>query len=86
MPKTDFVRARVEPELKKEVQEILHGLGLSYTEAINMFLNQVKIYRGIPFDLKLPNKETLEAMNEVETMTNVSKYNNFDDFYKEMDI
>jgi len=86
MSKTDFVRARVEPELKREVQEILHGLGLSYTEAINIFLNQVKNYRGIPFDLRLPNKETLEAMKEVETMTNVSKYNNFDDFYKEMDI
>jgi DNA-damage-inducible protein J len=51
--KTETVRARIDPELKRETDEVLAQLGLSTTEAIRLFLNQVKIKRGLPFPLTL---------------------------------
>ena len=49
---------RINEKIKKEVTPILSDLGISLSEAINMFLHQVKINKGIPFELKL--KETIE--------------------------
>ena len=55
--KTETVRARVDPALKEESERILNGLGLSTTEAIRLFLYQVKLRRGLPFELTLPDAE-----------------------------
>ncbi len=50
MPKTETIRARVEPELKEEVGEVLDSLGLTATEAITLFYEQLVIHQGLPFD------------------------------------
>ncbi len=60
------VRARIDSELKREVEEILKQIGLTTSQAITLFLNRVKIERGIPFELKLPSKSTLEAIEEIK--------------------
>lgn len=43
---------RINDDIKKEVTPILEDLGLSLSEAINLFLHQVKLNNGIPFNLK----------------------------------
>ncbi len=43
---------RINDDIKKEVIPILNDLGLSLSEAINIFLHQVKLNNGIPFALK----------------------------------
>jgi len=58
MAKTAMIRARINPELKKDVENIFNVLGLSTTEAINLFYYQVKLHKGLPFEVKIPNKET----------------------------
>jgi len=63
--KTSIINARVRPELKGDVEQILSKLGISTTQAITMFFEQIKINRGIPFSLQLPNDETQQAMLEV---------------------
>lgn len=73
MAKSAMIRARTEPKLKHDVERIFHTLGLSFTEAINLFFYQVKLQNGIPFDVRVPNKATLEAMREVERKTLTSK-------------
>ena len=59
MPKTSSVFARVEPELKGQAEAILSRLGISLSSAVGMFLQQVVLQRGIPFELKLPKREPL---------------------------
>lgn len=49
---------RIDKKIKAEVIPILDNLGISLSEAINMFLHQVKIYGGIPFELKINNENT----------------------------
>jgi len=51
--KETYVRARVDDRLKRESEEILDALGLSTTEAIRIFLHQVRLHKGLPFDLRL---------------------------------
>ena len=64
----------VEPELKDEVKIILKGLGISVTEAINIYFTQIKDHRNIPFEMKSPNKETLKAMEESDNEIGLTKY------------
>lgn len=51
--KETYVRARVDEELKRESEEILLALGLTTAEAIRIFLHQVRLNKGLPFDLRL---------------------------------
>ena len=51
--KDTYVRARVDARLKRESEEILLALGLTTTEAIRIFLHQVRLTRGLPFDIRL---------------------------------
>ncbi len=51
--RTTQVMARIEPEIKEQVDEILKQLGLSASDAINLFYRQIIAERGIPFALTL---------------------------------
>lgn len=62
------VRARVDSKLKKDVEEIFEQLGINTSQAINIFLKKVKSENGIPFELKIPNDKTMEAMNEAKNL------------------
>ena len=57
---------RLDEEAFLEAEIILKSLGMNFTEAVNVFTNMVVQEKGLPFEVKIPNKETLEAMREVE--------------------
>lgn len=44
---------RIDSKIKEEITPILEKLGISLSEAINMFLHQIKLNNGIPFELKI---------------------------------
>jgi DNA-damage-inducible protein J len=58
MAKTATVRARIEPLLKQDVEKLFKEMGLTTTEAINLFYRQVKLRNGLPFSVVIPNKTT----------------------------
>ena len=64
MAKTEMIRARVEPELKSQAEEVFSGLGLSPTAAITLFYRQVTLHHGLPFAVKVPNAETIAALRQ----------------------
>lgn len=64
MARTSNVFARVEPEVKEQAESILNQLGIPMSNAVGMFLRQVIIQRGIPFEMKLPVKKP-PAMGEL---------------------
>lgn len=51
--KETYVRARVDERLKRDSEKILDALGLTTTEAIRIFLHQVRLHKGLPFDMCL---------------------------------
>ncbi|WP_347490613.1 type II toxin-antitoxin system RelB/DinJ family antitoxin [Desulfoscipio sp. XC116] len=66
MAKSETLHIRVESAVKAGVEATLKTLGLSTTEAINIFLHQVILAGGLPFEVKNPqyNAETLAAIQE----------------------
>jgi len=82
MSKSAMIRARVEPELKAEVDKIFRELGLTTTEAITLFYNQVKAKRGIPFELTVPNEITLETARKTDAGEELNEYADLDEFRK----
>ena len=51
--KESYVRARVDNRLKRDSELILRELGLTTTDAIRIFLHQIRLQKGLPFDLRL---------------------------------
>ena len=66
MARTETIRARVEPELKSEAEAILKEVGLSSSEAMRLFLHQIVRQRGLPFEVKIPNAETVAAIESIQ--------------------
>lgn len=87
MAKTDTLHVRVEPSVKQKAEKTLNDLGLSITEAINVFLNQVILNDGIPFEIKKPkyNKATIQALEDTKNQKNLSKtFDNVDEMFEEL--
>ena len=77
MPKTSSIHIRVEPKVKEEVEKILSNLGMTSTEAINIYLKQIILNSGIPFQIKMPkfSEEMMESFAEAkEIMKNPDAY------------
>ena len=66
MAKDAMIRARMALQLKQEVEQIFEKLGLTTTGAITLFYNQVKLRKGIPFDIALPDKTTRKIFEETD--------------------
>jgi DNA-damage-inducible protein J len=66
MTKTVTVQARMEPKLKKQADKVLASLGINATTAITLFYTQMVRQRGIPLELKVPNDETVAAIQELQ--------------------
>ena len=53
--------ARIEPEVKEQAESILSSLGISASNAINMFYKQIILQNGLPFKVKLPKEKPISA-------------------------
>ena len=85
MAKTEMIRARIEPELKREAEQLFLGLGLSATEAITLFYRQVTLHRGLPFSVRMPNVETIEALRQARDGDGLSEYTSLEELKAEHD-
>ena len=86
MAKNASVNIRTTDEIKKGAEVILNGLGLNISSAVNLFLRQVINYRGIPFDLRLPNKETLQAMDDINTNRNLKSADTVKEMFEKIGV
>jgi DNA-damage-inducible protein J len=86
MARTAQINARTEAELKSEVEGILKSLGLSTSEAINIFFRQVRLRRGLPFPVEMPNDETLEVVRDSEEGRGLVKCKDADDMFKRLGV
>ena len=81
---------RIDEVTKKQAVELLEGLGLNLSDAVNMFLKQVVLRGGIPFDVKYPEfkPEVVEAMEEAKRISrdpNTRHYSSFKEALKDLD-
>lgn len=84
-----IINIRVNEDVKKEVEYIYKEIGLNMSTAINLFLKKCILEQGIPFELKIPNKDTIEAITETEKIIKgkIKRpiYTNIDTLFEELD-
>ncbi len=86
MAKISTVRARIEPELKADVEKLFKELGISTTEAINLFYRQVKLRNGFPFNVVIPNKMTERVFKDTDAKRNLIRCEDADDMFQKLGI
>ena len=74
MSKTASIRTRIEPGLKREVEDILAQLGLTASETVHLLYRQIKLQRGLPFDVRMPNALTTRTLNASKTGKKVKRF------------
>ena len=84
------INIRVNDEVKKEAETIFKSLGLNMSVAMNLFLKKCINENGMPFDLKIPNKETIEAMEGTNKILNGDierkSYENADELFEDLGV
>ena len=60
------VRVRIDRKLKLRAEARLKSVGLSVSDAVTIFFREVVAQQGLPDELKIPNRESLKALRELE--------------------
>lgn len=66
MAKDANLSIRVDKEVKEQAEEVLKRLGIPMSSAINIFLNQIILRQGLPFDVKISDPIFIENLTEKE--------------------
>ncbi len=64
MTATTYVRARIDEDTKDRASAALEAMGLSVSDAIRLLMVRIAEEQRLPFDVKVPNAATREAMDE----------------------
>ena len=71
MSKNTTINLRVNAEVKEQAGAILSSMGLTFSEAFNLMLHQVRIQRALPFEVvsygHRPKPETLALIERIES-------------------
>ena len=86
MGKTANIRARVEPGLKTEVENILSDLGLTVSETVHLLYRQIKLQRGLPFDVRIPNALTARTLNASKSGKSVKRFGSKKELYADLGL
>lgn len=85
-PKTDTYHFRINPEVRAQVEEVYAKSGLSFTQAINVFIQQSLDAGGFPFAVNTENAELLRAESMKRLMKELEAGENSGDLVDEADV
>ena len=85
MAKTAIIQTRVDPKIKENAQKILNELNISMSEAISIYLAQITLHKGLPFEVKIPNTLTAKTLKDSEDGKDLHQVSNVDELFEELD-
>lgn len=80
MSKTSNIYVRVEPSIKEQAEVILEKLGIPMSNAVSIFLRQVVMQNGLPFEVKIPDSKPISVLNLSEEQFDVEMLKAHADF------
>ena len=69
--------------MKEQAQKIFKQYGMGLSDAFNIFLSQAVMEKGIPFQIKIPNEETAQVIQDARDGKNMTKVS-LDDLKEEL--
>lgn len=79
-----ILKLRLEQSLKDEASLLAKSMGFTISDAVRMFLVKFVDEQKIPFDISIPNKQTIKAIMDVEN-GNTVKVESFSNLIAEID-
>lgn len=79
------IQVRLDKKTKSQAQKVFKVLDITMSEAIKLFLRQVALQRGIPFEIKIPNALTDKVLRESEEGIDLHKVSNVDQLFEELE-
>ncbi len=86
MTKTATIRTRIEPKLKSEVEDILSQLGLTPSETVQLLYRQIKLQRGLPFDVRIPNALTARTLKASKAGRHVKRFGSKKELFADLGL
>lgn len=83
--KTESTSLRLDSDAKKAAYAVFEEVGLKPAQAVNLFLRQVALHKGLPFTVSIPNDDTLAAIEELERGGG-KKFKTTTDFYGDLGL
>ena len=72
---------RIDKDAKEEAFETLKQIGVSPTEAVNMFMRHIAMFKELPFKPSIPNDETLDTFTKTDNDQELNHYNSIDNIF-----
>ena len=63
---SSMVHIRVDGKIKEQAAETLAAMGLTVSDAVRLLLTRVAAEKAMPFEVRVPNRTTLAAINAGE--------------------
>jgi DNA-damage-inducible protein J len=76
---------RLDADAKKKAYAVFKQLGITPTDAVNMFMHHVAMYRELPFTPRVPNAATIKALKEGKHPERMTTYT-LDEFKRSLDL
>ena len=72
-PKTGTFQMRINPDVKQRVEQVFARQGLTFTDAVNIFIQQSLNENGLPFLASPENREFMKAKAAKQFLSEVQK-------------
>ncbi len=79
------IQVRLDKRTKNQAQKIFKTLDITMSEAIKLFLRQVALQKGIPFEIRIPNELTDKTLRDSEEGKDLHKASTVDKLFKELE-
>lgn len=87
MSKTAIISARIDPKLKNSAEQVFKKMGLTTTQAITLFYEQVvNMKNGLPFQTKIPNQATRKALEDAKMRRNLESFDSVKSLFENLGI
>lgn len=86
MAATGFVRARIDETLKAEAAAVLADMGLTVSDVVRIVLTKVAKEKALPFDMRVPNKLTVETLTKSERGEGIHHAKDANDLFGQLGI
>ena len=77
---------RIDPDIKNKAAEYLKQMGLTTSEATRLFLHSVVLHKGLPFEIRIPNDETAEAIKDAKAGQNTVKHSSANELFDDLGL
>ena len=84
MSKNTTISVRIDSETKVQSQKVLKQLHMTMSEAVAVFLKQVALQRGIPFEIRIPTELTAKTLEKSEKGEDVKSFDSVDALFEDL--